>query len=282
MLRAPALASARKRPASPIPPLHVANTMTKLSPTFRHLLSRVAIALPLALTLPQAFAGIFEDDEARKAILELRSKVDTMRREIDAQLNGKSDKASNVDLLNQNEQLRQEVARLRGQIEVLTNEMTNTQRRQKDFYADLDGRMRKVEPQKVVLDGKEASVEPAEQKSFDNTQQLFKSGEYKQAGQALIDFIRRYPDSAYIANAQYTLGNAYYAQRDCKSAVASYLVVVKNYAESPKAPEAMLNIASCQTELKEKVLAKRTLENVVKQYPDSPAAQTAKERLGIK
>lgn len=270
------------RLALPFPPLHVATTMTKLPLTLRQILSRAAIALPLAFALPQAFGGILEDDEARKAILELRSKVDTMRREIDAQLNGKSDKASNVDLLNQNEQLRQEIARLRGQIEVLTNEISNAQRRQKDFYVDLDGRLRKLEPQKVVLDGKEASVEPSEQKSFDNTQQLFKSGEYKQASSALVEFIRRYPNSVYVANAQYSLGNAYYALRDCKSAIVNYLVVVKSFAESPKAPEAMLNIASCQTELKEKLLAKRTLENIIKQYPDSPSAQTARERLGAK
>ncbi len=259
--------------------------MNKFSPTFPRLLrlSRLAVlALPLLTALPQAHAGILEDDEARKAILELRSKLDTMRREFETQLGTKSDKAASVDLINQNEQLRQEVARLRGQIEVLTNELTNTQRRQKDFYVDLDGRMRKLEPQKVVLDGKEASVEPSEQKSFDNSQQLFKNGEYKPAATALNEFIRRYPDSAYIANAHYTLGNAYYAQRDCKSAVASYLVVVKNYGDSPKAPDAMLNIASCQTEMKEKPLAKRTLENIIKQFPDSPAAQTAKERLGAK
>ena len=43
------------------------------------------------------------------------------------------------------ETLKAEFARLRGQIELLQNEMENTQKRQRDLYVDLDGRLRKVE-----------------------------------------------------------------------------------------------------------------------------------------
>lgn len=241
------------------------------------------LALVFALGLPLAsHAGILEDDEARKAILDLRSKVDAMRRELGSLIDNKSDKSSTVDLVNQNEQLRQEISRLRGQLEVLTNELANTQRRQKDFYVDLDSRLRKLEPQKVVLDGKEANVEPAEQKSFEAAQAIYKSGEYKQAVMALTDFLRRYPDSAFAGNAQYALGNAHYALRDCKSAIASYQMVVKNYPDNPKAPDAMFSIASCHTELKEKVAAKKVLESLLVQYPDSAAARNAKERLSSK
>lgn len=248
--------------------------MIKFSPQLRQLAFVMTLALPIA-----AQAGILEDDEARKAILDLRSKVDTMRRELTGMIDNKSDKSSTVDLINQNEQLRSEIARLRGQIEVLSNELANSQRRQKDFYVDLDSRLRKLEPQKVVLDGKEADVEPSEQKAYDNAMQLFKSGEYKQAANALSDFMRRYPNSAYAANAQYMLGNAYYAQRDCKLAISSHNVVVKNFPDSPKAPDAMLSMASCYTELKDKSATRKTLELLISQYPDSSAAQTAKERL---
>ena len=226
--------------------------MIKFSPQLRQLAFAMTLALPIA-----AQAGILEDDEARKAILDLRSKVDTMRRELTSMIDNKSDKSSTVDLLNQNEQLRSEIARLRGQIEVLSNELANSQRRQKDFYVDLDTRLRKLEPQKVVLDGKEANVEPNEQKLYDGAMQIFKSGEYKQAAVALSDFMRRYPDSAYAANAQYMLGNAHYAQRDCKSAISSHNVVVKNFPDSPKAPDAMLSMASCYTELKDKNATKK-------------------------
>lgn len=223
----------------------------------------------------QAQAALFEDEEARRAILEIRARLNNMQSEI----NAKSDKSNNLDLNNQNEQLRQEIARLRGQIEVLTNELANAQKRQKDFYVDLDTRLRKLEPQQVTVDGKEVTIEQAEQRSYDAALAYFKAGDYRNAGSAFYDFTRRYPQSGLAPSAQYWLGNSYYAQRDYKNAIAAQQVVVKNYPDSPKAADALLNIASCQMELKDKPAAKKTLETLIAQYPDSQAAQTAKDRL---
>lgn len=243
-------------------------------------LSAALLAATVWLPL-QAHAGLFDDDEARKALLDLRAKVEAMRTELQGRIDTKSDKSSTLDLVTQNENLLQEIAKLRGQIEVLANDIANTQKRQKDFYVDLDARLRKLEPREVTIDGKTSQVDPGEQRGYDAAMQLFKAGDYKAAGVALQEFVQRYPGSSYAANAQYWLGNAYYAQRDCKAAIAAQLVVLKNYGDSPKAPDAMLNIASCQTELKDKA-AKKTLQDLIKQYPDSPAAATAKERLAGK
>lgn len=242
--------------------------------------SGLAAALLAAFAyLPlHASAGVFDDDEARKAILDLRAKVDSLSQQVNARIDTKADKSSTLDLVNQNEVTLQEISKLRGQIEVLANELANAQKRQKDFYVDLDNRLRKLEPRDVTIDGKSAKVDPAEQKSYDAAMLLFKAGDYKTAGVALAEFVRQYPESGYAANAQYWLGNAYYAQRDCKSAIAAQQVVLKAYPDSPKAADAMLNIASCQTELKDKA-AKKTLQDLIKTYPDSSAAETAKERL---
>ena len=238
------------------------------------------IGVALAAWLPlRAGAGILDDDEARKAILDLRAKVDNVTRELNARIDTKSDKTATLDMLNQHEQTMQEIAKLRGQIEVLANELANAQKRQKDFYADLDGRIRKLEPRQVTIDGKEAAVDPGEQKAYEAATLLFKAGDYKVAAGALTDFVRRYPDSAYAANAQYLLGTAYYAQRDCKNAIAAQEIVVATYKDSPKAPDAMLNIASCYVELKDKKNARKALQDVVAKYPDSSAAQAAKDRL---
>lgn len=239
--------------------------------------SSIAAAFMAAFSLaPLASqAALFEDDEARRAILDIRKRLDSMQ----AEINTKADKSSNFDLVNQNEQLRQEISRLRGQIEVLTNELANQQRREKDFYVDLDTRLRKLEPQKVTIDGKEVTMEPGEQKAYDAALGYFKAGDYKNAGGAFSDFLRHYPQSGLAPSAQYWLGNTYYALRDYRNAISAQQVVVKNYADSPKAADALLNIASCQMELKDKAAAKKTLETLIGQYPDSPAAQTAKERL---
>ena len=237
----------------------------------------VALLGSLATVTLPAHAGLFDDDEARKAILDIRARLDSMRRDLDA----KADKNSLLDIASQNEQLRQEVAKLRGQVEVLTNELSSTQQRQKDFYVDLDTRLRKLEPQKLTVDGKEADVEPAEQKSYDAALAIYKGGDYRNAGAAFADFLRRYPQSGFAASAQYLLGTTYYAQRDYRNAIAAQQLVVKNYPTSPKAADALLNIASSYTELKDRAAAKKTLENLVAQFPASTAAQTAKERLAV-
>jgi tol-pal system protein YbgF len=243
-------------------------------------LSAALLAATIWLPL-QAHAGLFDDDEARKALLDLRAKVEAMRIEMSARIDTKSDKSSTLDLITQNENTLQEIAKLRGQIEVLSNELANAQKRQKDFYVDLDARLRKLEPREVTIDGKTSQVDPSEQRNYEAATKLFTAGDYKAAATALQEFVQRYPGSSYAPNAQYWLGNSYFAQRDCKAAIAAQLVVLKNYPDSPKAPDAMLNIASCQTELKDKA-AKKTLQDLVKQYPDSTAAETAKARLGSK
>ncbi|HEY8606689.1 MAG TPA: tol-pal system protein YbgF [Noviherbaspirillum sp.] len=234
-----------------------------------------AVLAAMSLVPLQAGAALFEDEEARRAILEIRARLTNMQNEI----NAKADKSNSLDLNNQNEQLRQEIARLRGQIEILTNELANAQKRQKDFYVDLDNRMRKLEPQTVTIDGKEFSVEQAEQRAYDTALAFFKAGDYKNAGASFYDFTRRYPNSGLAPSAQYWLGNTYYAQRDYKNAISAQQVVVRSYADSPKAADALLNIASCYLELKDRPSAKKALETLVAQYPGTPAAQTAQERL---
>ncbi|MFC5475827.1 tol-pal system protein YbgF [Paraherbaspirillum soli] len=242
--------------------------------TFSNVTATAALLAAVALA-PTAHAGLFDDDEARRAILDIRSKIEAVNARVDT----KADKASTLNLADQNDRLNQEIAKLRGQIEVLTNELANTQQRQKDFYVDLDTRLRKLEPQKVTVDGKELSVGANEQKAYDAALATFKAGDYKGAGAAFSDFVRAHPTSDLVPLAQYWLGNTYYALRDYKNAIAAQQVVVSKYPDSPKAADALLNIASCYIELKNKASSKKTLEQVIAQYPNTPAAQTAKERL---
>lgn len=247
--------------------------MMKLSP------SRLA-CLVLAAWMPlQAQAGLLDDEEARKAILDLRAKVDAIARDLGARIETKSDKSIQIDMLNQREQTMQEIARLRGQVEVLANQVSRAQESQKQLYADLDARLKKVEPQQETVDGQVASVLPSEKTAYDNATAIFQTGDYKAASAALQDFVRRYPESAYAANAQYWLGNAYFAQGDYKKAIAAQEVVTTTYAASPKAPDAMLNIGSSYALLKDNKNARKALQQLVSKYPESSAAKTAKDRL---
>lgn len=245
-----------------------------LKTVFRSACATAVMAVAAGVSLP-VHAGLFDDDEARKAILDLRSKIDALQQDVA----NKTDKNSALSLADQNDQLRQEIARLRGEVEVLSNELANTQQRQKDFYVDLDARVRKLEPQKVTIDGREASVDLNEQKAYDAALNLFKGGDYKGAGAAFTDFLKRYPQSGYAGSAQYWIGNSLYAQRDYKGAIAAQQALIKAYPDSPKVADAMLNIGSCYVELKDKAAAKKTWDSLIAKYPDTPAAQTGKEKL---
>jgi tol-pal system protein YbgF len=249
---------------------------TKYFPSLCSLILSVSLVL---LTASSAHAGLFDDDEARKAILDARAKIEALGNRVDTKIDTKADKTSVLELANQNEQLRAEIAKLRGQLEVLINDLSNTQRRQQDFYVDLDNRIRKLEPKRVTIDGKEATVDNNEQRSYDAAFGLFKDADYKNASAALSAFLINYPQSAYAGAAQYWLGNSYYAQRDCKSTVTTLQGMVKAFPDHSKSPDAMLNISACQLELKDKPASKKTLEAVIAQYPDTDAAKTAKSRL---
>lgn len=239
-----------------------------------------AVAAFAVLSLPAIAApGLFDDDEARKAILDLRAKVTALTARLDAKLEEKADKTGLLELNNQNEQLRAEIASLRGQIEVLMNELANAQKRQQDFYADLDKRLRALEPKKVSVDGREVTIEQSEQRAFDAAMNLYKAGQYANAVTAFTSFNVSYASSIFASQAQYWLGNAYYAQRDCKNTIAALQMLLKSFPDSPKTSDAMLNIAACQIDLKDKKEARKTLEAVIAKFPGTDAAQAAKSRL---
>ena len=183
-------------------------------------------------------------------------------------------------MLNQNEQTLQEIARLRGQVELLANQIATAEKHQKDYYTDLDARLRKLEPRQETIDGQAAQVMPSEKTAYDAAFAQVKSGDYKGGAAAMQEFVRRYPESAYAANAQYWLGNAYFAQGDYKNAIGALEVVATTYKDSVKAPDALLNIASAQADLNDNAAARRTLEELIGKYPQSEAATKARQRLG--
>ena len=103
----------------------------------------IVAVLVLAFALP-AHAQLFSDSDARKAILELRAKLADQERALqqkDSDLSARLDRLetaqrNQLELANQTETLRQEIARLRGQVEALTNEVVTLQKRNRDLYAD--------------------------------------------------------------------------------------------------------------------------------------------------
>ena len=283
----------------------------------------------LLVTLP-VHAGLFDDDEARQQILQLRTQLAETQRTLDARLNELEAQARNrsiIDLFNQVETLKTEFARLRGQIELLQNEMENTQKRQRDLYVDLDSRLRKMEaqmaeqaraaqaaaqqptasvpaatgaasamtpsigqpafdparglPQSIVT--APALPDPAlEQRAYDQGLEHFRAARYAEAVTAFQLFNRNYPRSPLLPSAQYWIGNSLYASRDFRGAIASQRQLIGQYPDNPKASDALLNIATAQSELGELQAARATLQEVIAKYPATEAATKARQRLGIR
>jgi len=89
----------------------------------------------------------------------------------------------------------------------------------------------------------------------------------------------QYPTSPYIAEVQYWLANAQYAQRQYQDAIATFQGLIRNHPNNPRLPEAMLGLANCQIELRQIAAARKTLKDLVQTYPQSEAAQAGRDRL---
>ena len=237
------------------------------------------VFLIAALGAGQARAGVFDDDEARRQLADLRAKTEARFDQM---------AKSQLELANQNSRLAEENARLRGLLETLSYKQEVGDKRVQDFYLDLDSRLRKFETNTAVqgdatggaTGGATAKGDPArEGQEYDAALNLFKAGKYKEAGAGFAAFVQKYPDGALAPNAQYWLGNAWYAQHDCRRAIDAQSVVTSRYPESAKAPDAWLAIASCQQDMGNPTGARRSLETLLAKYPASPAAESAQQRL---
>ena len=175
--------------------------------------------------------------------------------------------------------MRAETARLRGQNEQLARDVAEMQRQQKDLQQGVDERVRKFEPQKVTVDGKEFVAEPEERRLYDEAMATLRKGDFAAAASAFLAFQKRYPKSGYANPVLFWLGNAQYGKREYREAIASFRGLVSAAPESPRAPEALLSLANCQLELKDAKAARKTLDELLKAYPNSEAAQAGRERL---
>lgn len=237
----------------------------------------------LGLTL-SAQAALFDDDEARRAILDLRQKVDASQLRAVEDLRKVNDenlqlRRSILDLANQLETLRADQAKLRGQDEQLARDVAEVQRTQKDITQGVDERLRKFEPSKVSVDGKEFVTSATETRDFDAALAALRKGDFVAAQAGFLEFLKRYPESGYRAPALFWLGNSQYALRSYKEAIVNFKAVLSVAPDHLRAPEAALSIANCQVELKDTKAARKTLDDLIKVYPQSEAAAVARDRL---
>ena len=265
----------------------------------------LASAVAFSAAVGPLQAGLFDDDVARKQIVEQSKRLDDVRQQqglIAERLAKVEDALKNqpvLGLVSQIEALREELRQLRGQIEVVSNNIDMAAKRQRDMYVDLDTRLRRLEqpvaggpsgaPAPSAAPAATGGVAPAqiasvpgsadESRVYDAAQNQRRNGNYQGAIIALQGFIAQYPRSTLAPRAQYWIGDSYFNLRDFKSAIANQQKLIGTYPDSPSVPDALLNIASSQIELGDTAAARKTMDGLVERYPVSEAAEKAKRRL---
>ncbi len=225
--------------------------------------------LPLLIVLLGIFGAtpsyaLFGSSESRRMVSELEERVNTQSR-------------SQLELANQLEMLRAENARLRGQVEVLQNEVESLQQRQRDFYVDLDSRLRRFEGGEAVPQGPADPV--AESQNFEAALTLLKQNKNREALSALQTFIATYPGSEYVPGAHFWAGTAAMQMKDFSAANRHFNTILNQWPSDPWAADALLGIANSQRSMGDSGNSRRTLQSLIERYPDSNAAQEAQKRL---
>lgn len=212
-------------------------------------LALVTGALLLGITLP---SHAFADDEARRAILELRQQI--------RQMNEQSQQAK-LMLADQIEMMRQEIAQLRGKVETLGWQNAQNQPAEQTTHSLIS--------------------DPQEQAAYEAAMDLYRNGQYQEAASGFGTFIEAYPNSSQIEDVRFFEGSSLYATKRFSAAIQKLQNLISSSPTSPRAPDALMVIASSQVEMNDLASAQKTLQRIVTDYPDSPAAETANSRLQL-
>ena len=236
-------------------------------------------------------AALFEDTDARKKLQEMQIKETELEARI-VNLEAVIKSGSLNDMLNQIELMKQDVSKLRGDMETLRHLNATVEQRQKDLYQDLDGRLRKIEekstagslptPNKVAETPPTPEIKvPSDQEVFDQASVLLDGLKNKEAFQAFTDFIKQFPNSALLPDAKFGLANAQFNLKNYKATIGTYQKLLDQHPDFAKNPEALLGLANAQIQLALIPEAKKSLKDLIKKYPKSDVIQNAQKRLKV-
>lgn len=223
--------------------------MCAFSQSWRQRFALLAGATVLAsVTLP---ASAFTDDEARRAILELRQQI--------RQINEQNQHAKLL-LADQIEMMRQEIAQLRGKVETLGWQSRQEQQNQQ---------------------GTSLITDPQEQAAYEAAMDLYRNGQYQEAASGFGTFVEAYPSSTQIDEVRFYEGSSLYASKRFSAAIQKLQSLVNSNPSGERAADALMVIASSQVEMNDLASAQKTLQRIANEYPQSAAAETARSRLEL-
>jgi tol-pal system protein YbgF len=114
---------------------------------------------------------------------------------------------------------------------------------------------------------------------YDQAYKDLTRGNYSLAILGFREFLQRSPASDLADNAQYWMGECYYAQRDFSAAIQEFLRVPERWPRGDKVPGALLKTGYSYVQLDDRASARKFLNQVVEQFPDTEEAVNAKNKL---
>lgn len=199
-----------------------------------------------------------------------------------------------VNIQRQLDELQTEVNELRGVTELHTHQLSQVLERQRELYQELDRRVsealkpaNQVPTTIAVSPVNNATQSPSsyssnltENEAYDRALNLvLKDKRYEEAIIEFRSFNKNYPQSSYSANAHYWLGQLLFNKSEFKEAEQEFLVVVEQFKESSKRPDALLKLAMVAQKLTDTKKAIVLYRQLVKEYPESTSAKLASPRL---
>jgi tol-pal system protein YbgF len=121
---------------------------------------------------------------------------------------------------------------------------------------------------------------PSASQLFDLATRDLTEGRYPLALQGYREFLKRYPDTELADNAQYGVGECFFAQAAFDSAAVEYARVGEQWPKGDRAPAALYKLALSQERLGRAADSRKTFEDLVRRFPSSSEAGLARDRLG--
>lgn len=198
---------------------------------------------------------------------------------------GQTGAADLSNLFLQMQQLQQEVMRLNGKVEQQSFELSSLKEQSLQRYMDLDKRLgvTSVQPDSTVVPAVQTPAsstdsavsnlapgieQPGEASVYRAAYALVQGRQFDQAIPAFQQFLQRFPGGLYAANAHYWLGELYLVKEppDLESARQSFVLLLSEYPDNSKAPDALYKLGKVQFMKGNREKAKEYMDLVISQY----------------
>lgn len=190
-----------------------------------------------------------------------------------------------LDVQQQLDEVRRQLEHLQNQVEVQSHQIEVLSAQQRRQGSDLDRRLQVLEkapppaPPAPAVSAPEQDSRAVEQHEYDAAFNLMKQGRFGDAIKAFRAFLAAHPNSLLADNAQYWMAQGDYVQGNYGPALEEFQHVLTQYPHSAKAPDALLKVGYLYSETNQPDKARKTLQDVIKRYPNTESAKAAEDRL---